>query len=106
MFPEHPTGKTKTPVEAYCETFCIKPSYLGQQQSTLGVDHLLNEDDKHRLRNANNQMRNFLEEITSDNITDGYLTSKLVNHIGEQISDEMKQFSAKLIERKRRDEMF
>jgi hypothetical protein len=50
-------------------------------------------------------MRSFLEEITSDNVNDGYLTTKLVNNIGEQISDEMKQFSAKLIERKRRDEM-
>lgn len=53
MFPEHPNGKVKTPIEAYCETFGIRPSHSGQLCTTLGVDHLLNEDDKYRLRNAN-----------------------------------------------------
>jgi len=55
-------------------------------QTTLGVDHLLNDEDKIRLRNANAQMRNYLDEITSDNINDGYLTPKLADKIGVYIS--------------------
>ena len=86
MFPEHPNGKIKTPVEAYCETFGFKPSHSGMLQTTLGVDHLLNDEDKIRLRNANAQMRNYLDEITSDNINDGYLTPKLADKIGVYIS--------------------
>jgi hypothetical protein len=29
MFPEKPDGTIKTPVEAYCETFGIRPSHSG-----------------------------------------------------------------------------
>jgi hypothetical protein len=71
--------------------------------TTLGVDHLLNEDDKHRLRRANAEMRDYLDEITSENINDGYLNTKIANKIGEFIGDEMKQFSEKLKEKKKRE---
>ncbi len=50
-------------------------------------------------------MRNYLDEITSDNINDGYLITKMADKIGEYIGEEMKTFSAKLVERKRREEL-
>lgn len=48
-------------------------------------------------------MRDYLDEITSENINDGYLNTKIANKIGEFIGEEMKQFSEKLIEKKKRE---
>lgn len=35
-------------------------------------------------------MRDYLDEITSDNINDGYLNTKIASKIGEYIGEEMK----------------
>jgi hypothetical protein len=51
---------------------------------------LLNEEDKQRLRKANAEMRDFLEDITSENINDGYLNTRIAHKVGEFIGEEMK----------------
>jgi len=94
------TAKGANSVEAYCETFGLKGAPL---TPSLGVEHLLNEDDRAKMRAAHSQMQSYLEDLTEDN--DGLLSTKASEELAEKISEEMKSFSKKLIERKEKEKI-
>lgn len=94
----------KSQVEAYNETFGLGKSRKGEE-TTLGVEHLINEEDRQRLRAVNSQIRSYLEEITEEDPADGYLSTKISERIAMQLSDEMKAFSTGLMERKEREKI-
>ena len=79
----HTTGRPKTTVESYYETFGIRPTPSAARLETLGVEHLLKDDDKQRLKTISGQIRNYLEEITSENAQlstdDGSLSGKVAS---------------------------
>ena len=93
-------AKGANTVEAYCETFGLKGAPL---TPSLGVEHLLNEDDRAKMRAAHSQMRSYLEDLTEDN--DGLLSTKASEELAEKISEEMRTFSKKLIERKEKEKI-
>ncbi|TNV83658.1 hypothetical protein FGO68_gene12243 [Halteria grandinella] len=96
----------KSPIEAYYETFNLRPPSKDMQKATLGVDQLINEDDKQRIRNVQGQIRQYLEEITEEgNPTDGLLTSKMQKSLAQTLSEEMTAFSRRLIERKEKEKI-
>lgn len=83
----------KTPVDAYYETFGLtkRPSVVGINQ--LGAEHLINEDDRTRLKNVSNQIKSYLDEITEENPSDGFLSTKIADQIAGKLSQEMQEFS-------------
>lgn len=74
-----------------------------------GMDQLINEDDRNRLKAASAQINKYLEDVTaeagssSDEWCDkgGYLTTKLTHKIAEKLTEEMKRFSVRMIEKKK-----
>lgn len=56
-----------------------------------------------RLRNVNIQVRNYLEDLTEEKVSDGYLSTRVTGLIASQLSDEMKEFSHRMKERKDKD---
>lgn len=69
----------------------------------IGIEQLFNDEDKLKITGMQSEIRNLLEDITNeDNDQYGYVTSKIANKFGSLISDEMKSFSIKLFEKKRK----
>jgi hypothetical protein len=70
----------------------------------------LKEDDKQRLKNLSGQIRNYLEEITSESTQtstqeDDTLSGRVADKIGSKLNQDLKQFSSKLIEKKKRSQI-
>jgi hypothetical protein len=63
-----------------------------QKLEHLGIDHLINEDDKMRLRQVNTQIKNYLDELTSESsqANEGLLSARIAPQIAQKLTEEMK----------------
>lgn len=82
----------------------LQENPVGDKMSqSLGIDHLLNEEDKNKLKNMNNLIKAQLDDITDENHVDGYLYPTIAHQVANKLSDEMTNFSKRLVERKMKE---
>jgi hypothetical protein len=59
-----------------------------------GIEQLFNEEDRNKIKGMQEQIRGYLEDITTENNDQyGYLSGRLAQRLAKDISDEMKTFS-------------
>ena len=68
-----------------------------------GLDQLNNLEDRKKLLTVQNQINHYLEEVTSETgeWQNGYLSTKVAGKLASQISEEMKLFSLRMVEKKK-----